>query len=71
MEEQQDYNQMLPYSSQEIKDEENQKDNKCCFHFWCWFLQLMVWGFLIVSIVLYCIENSIYIITFPIYGFFI
>ena len=70
MDEQQDYNQMLPYSSQEIKDEENQKDNKYCFHFWCWFLQLMVWGFLIVSIVLYCIENSIYIITFPIYGFF-
>ena len=69
MDVQQDYKQMPPNASQVIKDEENQKDNKCCFHFCCWFFQLAVWGLLLASIVLYCIDNSVYIITFPIYGF--
>lgn len=68
MEVQQDYQQIKPIPAQEI--EENQKDNECCFHFFCWVFQVLVWGFLLTSIILVCIKNSAYIITFSIYGFF-
>ena len=71
MEEKQDNNPMLPYSSEVIKDrEEEQKEDRCCFHFWCWFFQIGVWIFLLGSILLVYFEISIYKITFGFFGFF-
>ena len=75
MEDQQDYKQMTPYSSEVIKNEgEEQKEGRCkrcCHNFWCWFFQIGVWGFLIASIILVYFDNSIYAITFPSFSFFI
>lgn len=68
---QQDYIQMPSISAiSSHVEEQNPKDNDCCFHFWCWFLQIVVWCVFIASIILVCFDNSAYIITFPIYVFF-
>ena len=74
MEAQRDYKQMPPCSSEVIKNEgEQQKDNRCkscCYHFWCWFFQIGVWGFLIASIILFYYDHFLYIATFLFFGLF-
>ena len=58
----------MPNISEEIKIE--QKNNKYCFNFWCWFFQIGVWCLLIASIILVYFKIKIYIITFPIFSLF-
>ena len=64
---------MTPYSSEIRKEEEEQGDDschRCCHHFWCWFFQIGVWGFLIASIILFYYDHFLYIATFLFFGLF-
>ena len=49
-----------PMTQDPHKDEREEKDDKCCYHCFCWFFQISVWILLVTSIVLIFLKNEIY-----------
>ena len=62
--------QLIPKSPADIIQDQADKQSKCCFHSFCWFFQISVWGLIIATVILVCLPDKNYIITLPILGVF-
>ena len=55
--------QPIPQTPADIIQDQADQQCKCCFHCFCWFFQITVWGLIIASIIIYFVGYKSYTIT--------